>query len=82
MRRVALFTILITAILFGCAGCESHQSKVNALQKQYDDLEGQFRKDCSETYMQAQPTLSPKCAEEDKKAKDAWAQLQAERAKK
>ncbi len=81
MCRVVLSAILVAASVLALTGCESHQSKVDALQKEYDDLEGQFRKDCSQAYMQAQPTLSPKCTEEDKKAKDAWARLQAERAK-
>jgi hypothetical protein len=82
MCRVVLSAILFTTSVLALAGCESQQSKVDALQKEYDDLEGQFRKDCSQAYLQAQPTLSPKCTEEDKKAKDAWARLQAERAKK
>jgi hypothetical protein len=81
MCRVALPAILLAASLLPLTGCESHEAKVDALQKEYDNLEGQFRKDCSQAYMQAQPTLSPKCTDEDKKAKDAWARLQAERAK-
>jgi hypothetical protein len=81
MCRVALPAMLFVASMLPLAGCESHQAKVDALQKEYDNIEGQFRKDCSEAYMQAVPTLSPKCTEEDKKAKDAWARLQAERAK-
>jgi hypothetical protein len=81
MCRVALPAVLLVASLLPLAGCESHQAKVDALQKEYDNLEGQFRKDCSEAYMQAKPTLSPKCTEEDKKTKDAWARLQAERSK-
>jgi len=81
MCRVGLSAILAAASMLALPGCESHQAKVDALQKEYDNLEGQFRKDCSEAYMQAEPTLSPKCTDEDKKAKDAWARLQAERAK-
>ena len=82
MHRVVPSTILAAASLLALAGCESHQSKIDGLQREYDDLEGQFRKDCSEAFLHAQPTLSPKCMEEDKKAKDAWARLQAERAMK
>jgi hypothetical protein len=82
MLKAALFTTLSAASLMVLAGCESHQGKVDRLQKEYDGLEAQFRKDCSDTYLQAQPTLSPKCQEEDRKTKDAWARLQAERAAK
>ena len=81
MCRVGLPAILAIASMLALPGCESHQAKVDELQKEYDNLEGQFRKDCSEAYMQAEPTLNPKCTDEDKKAKDAWARLQAERAK-
>ena len=81
MCRVGIFTIFIAASMLALPGCESHQARVDALQKEYDNLEGQFRKACSEAYMQAKPTLSPKCTEEDKKTKDAWARLQAERSK-
>ena len=69
-------------LAFALAGCQSHQSKVNALQKEYDEAEAQFRKDCNEEYLKVPPTLSPKCVDEDKKAKDAWSRLQAESAKK
>ena len=72
----------LTAILsFAAIGCQNHQAKVDALQKQYDEAEAQFRKDCNEEYLKVPPTLSPKCVDEDKKAKDAWSQLQAERTK-
>lgn len=79
MLKTALLIILSVASVLILAGCESHQAKVDRLQKEYDALEAQFRKDCSDTYLQAQPTLSPKCKEEDQKTKDAWARLQAER---
>jgi outer membrane murein-binding lipoprotein Lpp len=79
MLKTALLIVLSVASVSTLAGCESHQAKVDRLQKEYDALEAQFRKDCSDTYLQAQPTLSPKCKEEDQKTKDAWARLQAER---
>jgi hypothetical protein len=82
MLKAALFTTLGAASLLGLPGCESHQAKVDRIQKEYDNLEAQFRRDCSDTYLQAQPTLSPKCQEEDKKTKDAWGRLQAEHAAK
>jgi outer membrane murein-binding lipoprotein Lpp len=80
MLKAALLVILSASSVSVLAGCESHQAKVDRLQKEYDSLEAQFRKDCSDTYLQAQPTLSPKCKDEDQKTKDAWARLQAERA--
>jgi len=80
MLKAALLTMLTAASLQILAGCEGRQAKVDRLQKEYNDLEAQFRKDCSDTYLQAQPTLSPKCKEEDQKTKDAWARLQAARA--
>jgi hypothetical protein len=82
MRYKASLIALITTIVIGFAACQSHQSRIDALQKQYDDAEAQFRKDCNEEYLKVPPTLSPKCVDEDKKTKEAWNQLQAERAKK
>jgi hypothetical protein len=77
-----------TKVLFGAAlmtlalaGCESHQAKVDALQKQYDDLAAQFHKDCSAEYLKVPPVVSPKCADEDKKVQDAYKRLQDERAR-
>ena len=52
------------------------------LQKEYDKLKAQFSKDCSAEYLQGATTLSPKCTDENKKMKEAWERLQAERAKK
>jgi hypothetical protein len=73
----------LTAILsFAAIGCQSHQAKVDALQKQYDQINQQFAKDCSAEYLKVPPTLSPKCVDENKKMKDAWDRLQAERMKK
>jgi hypothetical protein len=82
MRHSSRFVALAAAVVVFLPGCQSHQSKVDALQKEYDDLELQFRKDCSEEYLKVPPTLSQKCADEDKKTKDAWARLQGELAKK
>ena len=80
MLKAALLVVLSASSVLVLAGCESHQAKIDRLQREYDALEAQFRKDCSDTYLQAQPTLSPKCKEEDEKTKDAWARLQTERA--
>jgi len=79
MHRTIALTVV--AAVFVLSGCRSHQAKMADLQKQYDDLELQFRKDCSRELYKDPPTLSPKCANEDKKAKDVWARLRAERSK-
>ncbi len=72
----------LTAILsFAAIGCQSHQAKVDALQKQYDQLSQQFAKDCSAEYLKVPPTLSPKCADESKKMGEAGNRLREERAK-
>jgi hypothetical protein len=63
------------------AGCQSHQVKVDALQKEYDAAELQFRKDCSAELFNVPPTLSPKCSQEDAAAKEKLSRLKAEQAK-
>ena len=83
MRRttaLAAFTLTGTLISF-FAGCQSHQSKVDALQKEYDHLGAEFQKDCSQEYLKVPPTLSPKCADEKQKTEEAGKKLQAERVK-
>ena len=77
IRFSALSAVLIMALF----GCQSHQSKVDALQKQYDQLGAQFQKDCSAEYLKVPPTLSPKCADEKAKVEDIGKQLRDERAK-
>jgi hypothetical protein len=73
----------LAAILsFAAIGCQSHQAKIDSLQKQYDQLGQQYRKDCSAEMLNIPPKLSPKCTDENKKVGDAWNRLQAERAKK
>ena len=81
MLKAALFTTLSAASLMVLAGCESHQGKVDRLQKEYDKLAAQFHQDCSAEYLKVPPTISAKCTDEDKKVKQAWDQLQAERSK-
>lgn len=80
MRHSSKFVVLAAAVAF-LAGCQSHQAKVDALQKEYDRLAAQFQKDCSEEYLKVPPTLSDKCADEKKKQEDAWKRLQDEQAK-
>ena len=81
MRWKSLFLLVLTLAVAGpFNGCKSHETKVADLQKQYDEAEAQFRKDCNEEYLKVPPTLSPKCTEEDKRTKEAWSRLQAARA--
>ena len=61
--------------------CQSHQAKIDALQKEYDRLSAEMKQDCSAEYLKVPPTLSPKCTEENKKVTEAWKRLQAERTK-
>lgn len=81
MLKTALFTTLSAASLLVLAGCESHQAKVDRLQKEYQQESEQFGRDCSAEYLKVPPTLSPKCNDENTKMKQTWDQLLAERAK-
>lgn len=75
-------TKFVLALLFvALSGCQSHETKVAELQRQYDQLGNQFQKDCSGEMLNLPQKLSPKCADEKQKLSDAWNQLQAERAK-
>jgi len=79
MRRiVTLFSLTLSVCIMGC---ESHQAKVDKLQKEYDDLGKQYRQDCAAELVNVPPKLSPKCSDESKRVDDAWRRLQAERAK-
>ncbi len=82
MHRTAARVALGLALAFAFTGCHSRKAKVADLQKQYDQLNQQFGKDCSGEFLKVPPTLSPKCSTEDKQVKAAWERLQAERAKK
>lgn len=81
MHRAAIF-VGFTAILgIAITGCQSHQAKVADLQKQYDEINQQFAKDCSAEMLNLPKNLSPKCADESKRLKEASDRLQAERSK-
>ena len=82
MRRSAIFVGFTVILAIATLGCQSHQAKVDALQKKYDQLGQQFRQDCSSEMLNIPPKLSPKCSEENKKVGEAWKKLQAERARK
>jgi hypothetical protein len=81
MHRKLRLLIFVAVVTFALAGCEGHQAKVDALQKEYDRLSAQMKKDCSAEYLKVPPTLSPKCTDENKKVTEAWNKLQAERNK-
>jgi hypothetical protein len=82
MHKASTLFALAIFLTVALTGCQSHQAKLDALQKEYDQLGAQFRKDCSAEMLDLPQKLSPKCADEDKKVTDAWNRLQAERAKK
>ena len=73
---------LALALALALTGCRSHKAKVADLQKQYDQLGQQYRKDCFAELTAIGSKLSPKCVKEKQKLSDAWNHLQAERAKK
>jgi len=79
MHRKLRLLIFVAVVTFALAGCEGHQAKVDALQKEYDQLAAQFHQDCSAEYLKVPPTISSKCTDEDKKVKEAWDRLQAQR---
>ena len=80
MHRIASMTFV--ALALACTGCQSHETKVDDLRKDYDAKVAKFKTDCSAEYLKIPPTLSPKCADEDKQRTEAWKRLEAERAKK
>jgi hypothetical protein len=80
MFKAALFSILSVSSVLVLVGCESHQAKVDRLQKEYDRLAAQFQSDCSAEYYNVPPTLSPKCQGEKDQMDGAWKLLQKERA--
>ena len=82
MHRTAARVALGLVLAFAFTGCRSHKAKVADLQKQYDQLGAQFRKDCSAEMLNLPQKLSPKCAAEDKQVTEAWNRLKAERANK
>lgn len=81
MHRTAILFALGLALEFSLTGCQSHQAKAANLQKEYDQLGQQYRKDCFAELTNIGSKLSPKCADEKQQLSDAWNRLQAERAK-
>jgi hypothetical protein len=81
MCRVALSGIFLAASLLPLAGCESHEAKIDRLQKEYDKISQQFGKDCSAEYLKVPPNLSQKCVDESKQMGEAGKRLREERTK-
>jgi hypothetical protein len=85
MHKITKHLAVAAIVSIAITGCQSHQesqqAKVDALQKEYDELGKQYRQDCSAELLDVPPKLSPKCANENKKVEDAWNRLQAEHAK-
>ena len=82
MHRTAARVALGLVLAFAFTGCRSHEAKVADLQKQYDQLGAQYRKDCFAEVTRVSGDLSPKCAGEKRKLDAAWKRLQAEQAHK
>ena len=80
--RHAKMLFALTIIAITSTGCHNHQAKIDDLQKEYDQLGEQYRKDCAAELTNVPLKLSPKCTDENNKVGDAWKRLQAERAKK
>ena len=47
MRPSAKLIVLSAILIASLSGCQSHQAKIDALQKEYDQLGQQYRQDCS-----------------------------------
>jgi hypothetical protein len=82
MREAASFLVPAAFLILTCTGCQNHEAKVADLQKQYDQIGQQYRKDCFAEVTEISPKPSPKCADEKRKLDETWSRLQAEQAKK
>lgn len=81
MTRFVEKSVVISVVVLIMSGCQSHQAKVDALQKDYEAAELKFRQDCSTELYNVPPKLSPKCAKEDQDTKQKLATLNAEKVK-
>jgi outer membrane murein-binding lipoprotein Lpp len=77
MHRLARFALIAAVVQI--AGCQSHEAKIDSLQKEHERLSQQYQKDCGSEYMKAKPEFSQKCQDEAKQMDDVWKKLQAER---
>ena len=80
-NTIRFSAITVVFILF-FAGCQSHQAKIDALQKEYYRLNLQFRQDCAAEMLNIPPKLRQKSSDEGKSLDEAWKRLQTERLKK
>ena len=81
MRHRTKIVALTAALGFALSACESHQAKLDALQKERDRLSQQYQKDCGSEYLKAKPEFSQKCIDESKEMADVFKKLQQEQAK-
>jgi uncharacterized protein YukE len=81
MLKTASSAFLIAASAIALTGCNTHQARIDTLQKEHNRLSQQFQKDCGDEYLKAQPQFSQKCADESKQMDAVWKQLQSERSK-
>ena len=81
MHRKSNFLFSAALVTFALIGCESHQAKIDALQKEHERISQQYKQDCGAEYLKAKPQFSQKCIDEAKQMDDVWKQLQAERSK-
>jgi len=81
MFKTALLAVPLAASAVAFSGCRTHQSRIDALQKEHDRLSQQYQKDCGEEYLKAQPQFSQKCNDEGKQMDEVWKRLQSERGK-
>jgi hypothetical protein len=81
MFNTIRFSAITFVFILFFAGCQSHQAKIDALQKKYDRLNLQYRQDCSAEMLNIPPKISQKCSDEGKSLDEAWKRLQAERLK-
>jgi uncharacterized protein YukE len=80
MRCIARIPIFVVASVLSLTGCQSHQSRIDDLQKEHDRLSQQYQKDCGSEYLKAKPQFDQKCLDEAKQMDDVWKQLQQEKA--
>lgn len=81
MHCKSTFMLFVAVVTIALTGCESHESKVDALQKEHDRISQQYKRDCGDEYLKANPQFSQKCVDEAKQMDDVWKQLQAEKSK-
>ena len=83
MCRVGLFGHFSAASMLALAGCESHEAKIDALQKEYDKIGQSISARTVPLNISRFRRTSARSAQtRTQKVKQAWDQLNAERSKK